>query len=271
MAEETTKFLSLENAINDVFLDLAVPDKWYDLALFARVYGFLTHGEARPGIMHPGEMGREKRGIWLKSRGAKKEEFISRFDFEGLAVDLIPKVVSKTDEIAQVYQWAMWVNVSPGKGENGEDGIWIETEMEKFHCIQCGNCCRNLSDAFSTTADIEDIERWQSEERWDILQWVDIYDFGGEAAFGDIWISPNTGEQVNRCPWLRKLPKQEKYKCRIHDTSPAHCRNYPKSKKHALTTGCRGFGDDQTFEIVKRDLEKLYSNSDILSILRAGS
>ena len=36
---------------------------------------------------------------------------------------------------------------------------------------------------------------------------------------------------------------------------------FTKPKKHALTTGCRGFGDDPTFELVKRNLEKLYDNS----------
>jgi Fe-S-cluster containining protein len=59
----------------------------------------------------------------------------------------------------------------------------------------------------------------------------------------DIWISPVTGEDVQRCPWLRKLPNQEKYICRIHDVKPEHCRAYPRSKEHALKTGCRGFED----------------------------
>ena len=258
--ERETKFLSLENAVNGVFLELAVPDKWHDLALFARVYSYLTDGDARPGVLRPGELLREERGIWFKSRGEDKERFISRFDFRELTIDLIPEVVSRRDEIAQVYEWTMWVDVSHGQGDGGEDGIWVETEMEKFQCTQCGNCCQNLSDAFSTTVALEDIERWQSEDRWDILEWVEIYDAAGEAVFGDIWISPNTGDDVNRCPWLRKLPRQEKYKCRIHGTKPAHCRNYPKSKKHALTTGCKGFGDDLTFEMVKRDLEKLYDS-----------
>jgi len=257
MTEKALKFLSLEDAINEVFLDLAVnPEKWYDLALFAKVYGFLTKGNARPGTKCFNEPAREVRGIWFKARGAKKEKFIRAFDFKELAIDLIPKVVSKTDEIEKMYEWTMWVTASVGKNAKGKDGLWVETEMEKFHCIQCGNCCRNLFDAYATSVDKDEINRWRVQERWDILQWVEIYDFTGEAAFGDIWISPNTGDEVNRCPWLRKLPKQENYKCRIHDTKPAHCRNYPKSKKHALTTGCKGFGDDSTFEMVKRDLER---------------
>ena len=264
MAEKAIKFLSLEDAIHEVFLDLAVnPEKWYDIALFAKVFGFLTKGYARPGTKCFNEPGWEERGIWFKTREAKKEKFIRTFEFKELATDLIPKVVSKTDEIAKVYEWAMWVTASVCKGDDGNDGIWVETEMEKFHCIQCGNCCRNLFDAYSTSVDIDEINRWRAEERWDILEWVEIYEFSGEAAFGDLWISPNTGDELTRCPWLRKLPRQDKYKCRIQDTKPAHCRNYPKSKKHALTTGCKGFGDDLTFEMVKRDLERLYGTNNI--------
>jgi len=26
---------------------------------------------------------------------------------------------------------------------------------------------------------------------------------------GDLWISPKTGEDLTRCPWLRKLPKNK--------------------------------------------------------------
>ena len=84
---------------------------------------------------------------------------------------------------------------------------------------------------------------------------------GGRELFADIWFSPTTGEETARCPWLRKLPNKDIYKCRIHETKPPHCRNFPKSKKHALTTGCKGFGNDSTFEIVKHKLEKLYDNS----------
>jgi hypothetical protein len=37
MADKTLKFLSSEDAINEVFLDLAVHlDNWYELALFAK-------------------------------------------------------------------------------------------------------------------------------------------------------------------------------------------------------------------------------------------
>ena len=112
-----------------------------------------------------------------------------------------------------------------------------------FKCKQCGNCCLNLYDAFSTCATEDDIRMWDSEGRDDILDWVDPIHVGGVQYVYDIWISPVTGEDVTRCPWLRKLPNQEKYICRIHDVKPEHCRAYPRSRKHAMKTGCRGFDD----------------------------
>ena len=57
----------------------------------------------------------------------------------------------------------------------------------------------------------------------------------------DIWISPRTGDDVERCPWLRKLPGRNRYICRIHDAKPEHCRIYPQSREHAEKTGCPGF------------------------------
>jgi len=87
----------------------------------------------------------------------------------------------------------------------------------------------------------EDVQRWELEGRTDILAWVDPIPLGNYQFIYDIWISPKTGDDVQRCPWLRKLPKQNKYICRIHDTKPEHCLEYPWSRKHAEETGCRGF------------------------------
>jgi Fe-S-cluster containining protein len=109
-----------------------------------------------------------------------------------------------------------------------------------FKCTQCGNCCVNLYDAFTTCATEADVELWRREERTDILAWVDPIPLGEGQFVYDIWISPRTGEDVERCPWLRKLPNRDQYVCRIHDVKPMHCRQYPLSRKHAQKTGCRG-------------------------------
>jgi hypothetical protein len=83
MTEKALILLSLEDAINEVFIDLAVnPEKWYDLALFAKVYGFLTKGSAWPGTKHFNKSGWEECGIWFPARGSKKERFIRAFDFD---------------------------------------------------------------------------------------------------------------------------------------------------------------------------------------------
>jgi Fe-S-cluster containining protein len=262
MVDKALKFLSSEDAINEVFVDLAVnPDKWYDFALFAKVYAFLTRGKAWPGAVNSNKEDRAENGIWYAAKQAKKEKFIPASDFKELAIDLIPKVISRMDEIAQVYEWTMWVNTFSGTGPDGEDGIWVETEMEKFQCTRCGHCCLELLDAYCTSVDIEQVQRWRKEDRWDILERVEIMMVDGKELFADIWFSPTTGEETARCPWLRKLPNKNIYTCRIHETKPLHCRNFPKSKKHALTTGCKGFGNDPTFEIVKLNLEKRYANS----------
>jgi len=108
-----------------------------------------------------------------------------------------------------------------------------------FICKQCGNCCINLN-AFSTCAAEEDINQWKSAGRSDILEWVFFMPVGDSLVY-DIWFNPNTGDEVQRCPWLRKLPQKDKYICRIHDLKPRLCREYPKSRKHAEETGCKGF------------------------------
>lgn len=110
-----------------------------------------------------------------------------------------------------------------------------------FKCKQCGNCCLNLNDAFQACATEKDVQLWKEKERYDILEWVDSISLGEDQFVYDIWISPITGDDVPRCPWLRKLPKKNKYNCRIHDVKPVHCREYPRSRKHAEKTGCKGF------------------------------
>lgn len=54
----------------------------------------------------------------------------------------------------------------------------------------------------------------------------------------DVWFSPITGDELNRCPWLRKLPRQEKYICRIYDARPSACRAYPVNLGQAIQDDC---------------------------------
>jgi len=47
-----------------------------------------------------------------------------------------------------------------------------------FKCKQCGHCCLDLYDAFSTCATEDDIRIWDSNGRDDILEWVDPISLG---------------------------------------------------------------------------------------------
>ena len=172
-------------------------------------------------------------GLWIKYQG--NETFYYGSDLVDFFLDLLSSKPAKT--ISKVYSKIEWVKASFAKHpKTGVTGLLIETEMEKFNCIQCGHCCLDLSDAYQTSVPETDIKRWEREQRFDILEWVGPFE-----GMDEIWISPKTGEYANRCPWLRKLPKQNKYICRIHETKPEHCRKFPKSKRHALDNGCKGF------------------------------
>jgi predicted CopG family antitoxin len=70
--------------------------------------------------------------------------------------------------IVKLYRMVMGLNAYIGSGPGKKAGIWVETEMEKYQCIQCGHCCLNLYDAFCTSAYEEDMIRWEEEGRWDM-------------------------------------------------------------------------------------------------------
>jgi Fe-S-cluster containining protein len=172
-------------------------------------------------------------GLWIKSHGTEK--FYYGIDLVELFLNLLSSKPAET--VSEVYSEIEWVKASVAKHpKTGVAGLLVETEMEKFKCVQCGHCCLDLSGAYQTSVPETDIKRWKREQRFDILEWVGPFE-----GMNDIWISPKTGEYVNRCPWLRKLPKKNKYICRIHETKPEHCRNFPKSKRHALDNDCKGF------------------------------
>jgi Fe-S-cluster containining protein len=98
-------------------------------------------------------------------------------------------------------------------------------------------------EAYYMSVPQEDVDRWRQAGRYDILEWVVSIPIGGDEFIHDIWISPTTGKDVRRCPWLRKLPKQNKYICRIQGLKPTVCRVFPLSRKHAEECGCAGFDE----------------------------
>lgn len=97
-------------------------------------------------------------------------------------------------------------------------------------CNGCGKCCLKYGgNSGLGCASERDIVRL--EDRPDVLSWI-------PQSLLDLWVSPTTGEEANRCPWLRKLPKKDSYKCRIHDVRPDVCRGYPVSIEQMKEDGC---------------------------------
>jgi Fe-S-cluster containining protein len=95
------------------------------------------------------------------------------------------------------------------------------------NCNQCGKCCINYSDG-GLSASADEIEWWETH-RPDIASYV---------SDGEIWVDPLTGKQMNRCPWLEKLPDQEKYICGIYYDRPNDCKYYPVDVDQMVKDEC---------------------------------
>lgn len=94
-------------------------------------------------------------------------------------------------------------------------------------CNQCGKCCTKYSDGgLSATA--------SEIELWDIFR-PDIYNY---VSGGKIWMNPATGEQIDLCPWLRKLPNEDKYICDIYYDRPDDCKYYPVTIEQMISDEC---------------------------------
>ncbi len=234
MGTKHLKFVSITKAITEIKNTLLMQSELKKREELEPLLRQLEDFQIRKGTIkvHPLDFV-SRDGLWIKSQ--ENEKFYYGIDLVEFFLDLLSS--KSTETVSEVYSEIEWVQASVAKHpKTGVAGLLVETEMEKFKCVQCGHCCLDLSDAYQTSVPETDIKRWKREQRFDILEWVGPFE-----GMDEIWISPKTGEYVNRCPWLRKLPKQNKYICRIHETKPEKCRDFPKSKRHALDNGCKGF------------------------------
>ena len=94
-------------------------------------------------------------------------------------------------------------------------------------CNQCGKCCVNYSNG-GLSASPSEIDYWETHR-------PDIYCYVRD---GNIWVNPDTGEQLIRCPWLKKLPDQNKYTCTIYLDRPDDCKFYPASIEDMVKDEC---------------------------------
>ena len=112
-------------------------------------------------------------------------------------------------------------------------------------CNQCGKCCVNYSDGGLSVTEIE-IEYWEVF-RPNISRYV---------SNGKIWINPDTGKQMARCPWLKQIPNQEKYSCDIYHDRPDDCKYYPVTIEQMIKDECEML-DEQDLANPKQAQKKL--------------
>ena len=94
-------------------------------------------------------------------------------------------------------------------------------------CNQCGKCCENYGGG-GLSASANEIEFWE-------IFRPHIYKY---VSGGNIWIDPDTGNQIERCPWLRQLPNQGKYVCDIYYDRPDDCKHYPVTIEQMIKDEC---------------------------------
>jgi len=125
-------------------------------------------------------------------------------------------------------------------------------------CNQCGKCCIKYGDG-GIEASMEEIEMWEIF-RPHIYQYV---------RKDKIWFSPETGEQLNSCPFLEKIPSQSsspeqvKYGCRIYQDRPEDCRHYPSSIAEMVRDECEMIEESDLISPKQAQikLDKLMSDS----------
>lgn len=85
------------------------------------------------------------------------------------------------------------------------------------------------------------MRRWERQGRRDLLARVDQSIFSDSQY--DFPLDPRTDDLVvGTCPFLRKVPRQGRYMCLIHDTKPADCVAFPATREDAERLGCPGYG-----------------------------
>jgi len=51
-------------------------------------------------------------------------------------------------------------------------------------------------------------------------------------------MNPDTGQQIEKCPWLRKSPDQKVYTCDIYYDRPDDCKYYPVTIEQMVSDEC---------------------------------
>jgi len=89
-----------------------------------------------------------------------------------------------------------------------------------FYCQQCGHCCLGLGAELDL--DKEETRKWRQFKELAPSNYgyhlpAAFISYFPETACADLWFHPETGEELNRCPFLKKISSQDKYQCLIYN------------------------------------------------------
>ena len=185
---------------------------------------------------------RGREGAWVRYPGRRSPRWLEGPELVTLLCDRLKSFPWRPETLAAVCVRVFRTRAQADRDpHNGRPGIRIETGMETFACRQCGRCCLRLD--YHREVRAEDVTRWRTLGRSDILAWVGTSPGGRGGLRYRIWVRPGTNRVEPVCPFLLKDPAANRWRCRIHDVKPEICRQYPLTRKHAEMTGCRGFED----------------------------
>ena len=232
MLEKDSIFLTIEQAIEAVCLDFRQYEP--QILLFSEIISVLSNGD----FIARRETG--KKGIWIRRIGEGKMRWLKGPQLIDSMCDILSDSKADPMLLAAVCARVFQTRALPEKDPTtGQTGIRVLTGMEDFACRQCGKCCQKLDYHNEVTAD--DVVYWEQTGRSDVLEWVGAFKKDGRETVYRIWMKPGTRAFAETCPFLNKIPHENKWICRIHDVKPRICREYPVSRKHAIMTGCPGF------------------------------
>lgn len=94
-------------------------------------------------------------------------------------------------------------------------------------CNSCGKCCIKYSNGQLSASD-EEVNYWEVFKP-EIAEYV---------RNGELWLSPETGNLIERCPWLKQVPNSDIYTCDIYYDRPDDCRFYPTTIAEMVKDDC---------------------------------
>jgi len=112
-------------------------------------------------------------------------------------------------------------------------------------CSRCedpGRCCHKYM-----PIGYSDFRRWEAEKRWDILREIRLVTVPGKTPFFTFGKLLESGVP---CPFL-----DERNLCRIHDTKPLACKNYPLTQpEEEVAPVCRqcGRGAEYSADLIRQ-------------------